>query len=147
MNKKWLLLGSIGIGMLLLSKKKDKANAVRWHINILGASSSFNVPPGLIAAVIQKESSGNPDAFGYSNEYGLMQLLCSTARDMGFSYDCKKLFDPAVNIYYGTKYLSFQYDRYGSWEKAISAYNAGHYTETNREYVDSVISLWKKQKI
>lgn len=140
----WYIL--LGVGGLLLLTRKTKGRALEsvteHRENIIGASSAWDVPASLIAAMIHQESGGDPQAFGFSNEYGLMQILCSTAKDIGFQGDCNQLFSPSVNLYYGTKYLRWQYDRYGNWRKAISAYNAGHYTETNRGYTDSVMSLW-----
>ena len=41
------------------------------------------------------------------------------------TYDDDALFEPQISIRYGTFYLSRMYDRFGDWELAFAAYNAG----------------------
>lgn len=55
-----------------------------------------------------------------------MQVLGLTARSqLGFRGDDDDLFDPALNVELGTRYLAWQYSRYQDWELAAVAYNAG----------------------
>ena len=42
------------------------------------------IDPRIIAAVIQVESAGNPRAIGRKKEIGLMQILPSTGRMLGY---------------------------------------------------------------
>ena len=35
------------------------------------------------------------------------------------------IFDPTVNIRYGTFYLSYLFQKFGNWRTALAAYNAG----------------------
>jgi len=150
MRDRWLWTAiAIGGAILLYLGLRKEARAERlesveryWDIYEM-VGTIWNVPPSLIAAVVHVESRGNPTARGAHGEWGLMQIKCETARDMGFTGRCEDLLNEYVNVYYGTKYLRWQYDRYGDWRMAISAYNAGSYTERNREYVEKVISAWR----
>ena len=59
-----------------------------------------------------------------------MQLLPDTFKwltdDVLFEHmEVGMLYDPETNIRYGTYYLSFLYDRYGSWDLVLAAYNGG----------------------
>lgn len=80
---------------------------------ILAASAKYRVKPALIAAVIQQESGGNPNALSPAGAKGLMQVV-------GGSYD------PATNIDQGTAMLRQNLDTFGqSIPLALAAYNAG----------------------
>lgn len=102
-------------------------------------SNAQGVDLALILAVIKKESTFNPKAKSKVGACGLMQLMPSTAKWMGMK-DTSKIFDPALNIKYGTKYLKYLWGEFGqgsqadlnaetialkSTRMAIAAYNAG----------------------
>jgi len=158
-NEKLLLIG-ISIAFPLLAslakqsrKKKVPSSGTLTQVEkrvlsyseyVEEASNKTDIPKSLIYAVIEQESGGQANIMGAAREYGLMQVMCSTAREMGFTGLCDELYGPETNIFYGCKYLLWQYDRYDDIYKAISAYNAGHYTEKNRSYVESVKALWQK---
>jgi soluble lytic murein transglycosylase-like protein len=93
----------------------------------------------LVLAVIQKESSFDPNARSAAGARGLMQMLPSTAKWLGLK-DTKQLTKPAVNIKYGVKYLKYLWDEFAgipsgdltaeqlrqrNAQMAIAAYNAG----------------------
>ena len=94
------------------------------------ASRHYAVDKHLVKAVIHAESAFNPRAVSPKNAIGLMQVLPSTARDLGLSamqgMSLEQLMtDPRVSIVLGTKYLAEQLARFGDVELAVAAYNAG----------------------
>jgi soluble lytic murein transglycosylase-like protein len=105
-----------------------------------------NLRPDLVRAVIQVESGFNQFALSNKGAMGLMQLMPSTARELGV----RNAYDPVQNIRGGTEYLRQLLDKFGGDEAlALAAYNAGAgavarhgdaippYRET-REYVEKI---------
>jgi hypothetical protein len=83
---------------------------------------------GLLDALIQQESGGNPNAVNArSGAKGLAQAMDATARDPGFGV--KPLadpFDPAESRRFADEYLGAMMDRYkGNQRHALAAYNWG----------------------
>jgi soluble lytic murein transglycosylase-like protein len=86
------------------------------------ASQAYDVPASLIRSVIKAESAGRPLAVSGAGAKGLMQLMDSTARDLGVNDP----FDAKENVLAGTRYLKGLLDRYhGDESLALAAYNAG----------------------
>ncbi len=86
------------------------------------ASKKYRVDPKLIRSIIKVESGNDQDAISQKGAKGLMQLMDSTAAELGVT----DIFDPRENIFGGTKYLSQLLKRYGgNLELALAAYNAG----------------------
>lgn len=110
------------------------------------ASDTYGVARNLIRGIIGQESAGKPHAVSPAGAKGLMQLMDTTARDLGV----KNVFNPEENVLAGTRYLKKMLDRFGGDEKlALAAYNAGPgavdrfggvppYVET-RDYVEKVL--------
>ena len=80
-----------------------------------------NLPPELVAAVVESESDFRPRLQSNKNALGLMQIVPETGRLMG----AENLFNPEENIAAGTKYLRYLFDRFGDEKIVIAAYNAG----------------------
>ena len=80
-----------------------------------------NLPPELVAAVVESESDFRPELTSGRNAQGLMQIVPETGRLMGYG----NLFNPEENIAAGTKYLRYLFERFGDEKIVLAAYNAG----------------------
>jgi len=93
----------------------------------------YHLDPYLLAALITQESGHNPKAYSPAGAHGLMQLLWSTAQRMAREVNLplqrpKELFDPAVNLRLGSRYLADLLERFdGDTAAALAAYNAGEH--------------------
>ncbi|MCP4704977.1 MAG: transglycosylase SLT domain-containing protein [candidate division Zixibacteria bacterium] len=116
-------------------------------------AQKYKLNPLLVASVIKAESNGDPKAVSSAGAKGLMQLIDSTASDMGV----QDVFDPRENIEGGVKYLRKMINRFGDIKKALAAYNAGPeavkryegippYRET-KNYVEKVLKNLRGQKL
>lgn len=85
------------------------------------AGKQFNVDPQLIAAVVQNESSGNPNAVSPQGAEGLGQLMPATAKSVGVTNPK----DPKQNIFGTAQVLAQNLDHYGNVDDAIRAYHGG----------------------
>lgn len=85
------------------------------------AAKKHNVDPLLVHSVIQVESAYNPYAVSRAGAQGLMQLIPSTARQLGV----KNPFDPKENIEAGVRYLKQLQETFRDDRLALAAYNAG----------------------
>lgn len=95
----------------------------------IAASLAYGVPDGLLSSLCFVESSHRiavrkVDSNGRES-LGVCQIQKETAQDLGFEGTKKDLMAPEINIFWSAFYLSKQHERYGSWIKAVKAYNAG----------------------
>ena len=135
----------------------------------------------LILAICRVESNLNPDAVRYESgfhwlvdgqrinklkpatcsyqteinlqkiSWGLMQIMGATARNLGCGGWLTGLLDPVQGLYWGMRYLQWQYRRFfvnDGLHGVIAAYNAGspRYKDgrfVNQAYVDKVLSAMK----
>ena len=93
-------------------------------------STQNGLDPYLVASLIRQESEFNPNAISHANAVGLMQLLPGTgkkvAKDVKLRhFNASQLYTPAVNLQLGTRYFKTMVDKFGSFEYALAAYNAG----------------------
>ena len=107
------------------------ANENAYNPEIAQAHQAFRaVPASVIKAIIAAESGFDKNATRaepHINDAsrGLMQLLSSTARGLGYYGTADNLLLPSLNLYYGTKLLDQLIAKTGNWDDAISAYNGG----------------------
>ena len=103
----------------------------KYSSEVEASSKEFNVDKNLVYAVIHTESRFQPDAESHAGAVGLMQLMPETFTwlqerlDGEVIYSDDSLYDPAVNIRYGTYFLSTLLKDYSDPSAAIAAYNAG----------------------
>jgi soluble lytic murein transglycosylase len=93
-------------------------------------SSDNALDPFLVASLIRQESEFNPNAVSRKDAVGLMQLLPKVGRHVAKEeklrhFSTQALFTPAVNLQLGTKYFRTMVDKFGAFEYALAAYNAG----------------------
>lgn len=90
-------------------------------------AAQSGLAPEIAEAVMAVESGFNPAVIGGAGEIGLMQLLPSTARMLGFAGTLADLAVPATNIHYGVTYLAEAWRRAGGdLCTAVMKYRAGH---------------------
>ncbi len=86
------------------------------------AAKKYDIPANLIKSVIKKESDNHPHAVSKVGAKGLMQLMDSTAKDLGVN----DVFNPEENVLAGSRYLKNLLNKYNGDETlALAAYNAG----------------------
>jgi len=93
-------------------------------------SARNELDPYLVASLIRQESEFNPGAVSVKNAVGLMQLLPKTGKLVAKEekmrhFRANQLLTPSVNLQLGTKYFRTKVQRFGSFEYALAAYNAG----------------------
>ena len=88
--------------------------------NIIKQAKQMGVEPAIVLSIAKTESGFNQAARGYGGHIGVFQLSHSTAKHMGL--DPYNLDD---NIKGGIIYYKNMYNRFGSMELAVAAYNAG----------------------
>lgn len=94
---------------------------------IQASSEEFDVPADIIAAVIYHESKYNPRARGDLGEIGLMQIKRNGAVQGRYAkMSFRKLAEPRLNIYLGTRYLASFIPRCRPPKKYLAWYNRGH---------------------
>jgi hypothetical protein len=132
--------------------RKSMGGTSAYDKLIKAAAQRYQVPEGLIKAVIKVESNFNPRATSHVGAMGLMQLMPGTARDLGV----RCAYNPEENIEGGTRFLRDLLDRYdGSVPMALAAYNwgpgnldKGHsLPRETRNYLESVGRLYPVRQV
>jgi len=137
---------------------------LKYGAIIRGHAVHYRLDPTLLAAVIYQESKFRATVRSKSGAIGLMQLEPRTAEGIathtgGTRFRVRDLYDPELNVRYGSWYLRHLLDKYRSERTALAAYNAGQqnvdewraegrgivFSET-RHYVDRVEHLKRLYK-
>lgn len=85
------------------------------------AEREHHLPCGLLGAIVQVESGGQPHRISAAGAMGPMQLIPPTARALGVSDP----FNPQDSVEGAARYLHTQLTTFHSTRLAVAAYNAG----------------------
>jgi soluble lytic murein transglycosylase-like protein len=138
--------GTLGEGPLVRPRTGIRA----YDHLIARAARQAGLPAALVKAVVKAESNFQPRAVSRKGAQGLMQLMPDTAAAVGV----QDPLEPADNLEGGARYLRAMIERYGNWNHALAAYNAGPeavdryggvppFRET-REYVKRVLHYYRR---
>ncbi|MFP4345897.1 MAG: lytic transglycosylase domain-containing protein [Anaerolineales bacterium] len=97
----------------------------QWNALILEEAQSRSLDPDFLASLLWMESRGYHDAVGPVGAVGLMQVM---PKEAGFTWRPSRdlLFDPAVNLFWGTRTLAtVVHQGQGDIFNALAAYNGG----------------------
>ena len=118
--------------------------------NIIKQAKEMGVEPAIVLSIAKAESGFNQEARGHGGHIGVFQLSHSAAKHMGL--DPYKLDD---NIKGGITYYKNMYNKFGSMELALAAYNSGpiavqrnnnQIPKHSQLFVDRIISDYKYYK-
>lgn len=113
--KKWVTpdIGDIRNG------EKVIYSGVIWEPDFIAATRAKGLPDGLLSRVAWQESRYNPEAYNMgSTATGMMQIVPRWHPNVDAS-------NPKEAIPYAAGYLAALKYRFGSWSKALAAYNWG----------------------
>lgn len=130
---KILMLGA-GVALFLISTKKGNeimnsvSNAVwlldprgnKYDAQFAAAETKYGLPKNLLRRMAYQESRFNPAAKSLAGALGLMQFMPATAKSYGIDP-----LNPAQSIDAAGKMMAQMYKQFGSWSKALAAYNWG----------------------
>jgi soluble lytic murein transglycosylase len=130
-----VLAGAFAAGLAYVEETKPAWYArLRYPLEyehiVVGHARNYQLDPALLAAVIYRESEFDADARSPSGAVGLMQLLPDTAKGIalhtgGSRFRVRDLYDPEINVRYGSFYLRRLLRKYEDERLALAAYNAG----------------------
>ncbi len=124
----------VGVAAWMLNAPPDFVQQQRYPLRyrgiVKGHARNYHLEPALLAAVIYAESKFDAKAKSGSGAIGLMQLLPSTAEGIalhtgGRNFHRSDLWNPEINVRYGSWYLRHLLDKYDDEQEALAAYNAG----------------------
>ncbi|QPF88403.1 transglycosylase SLT domain-containing protein [Bradyrhizobium genosp. L] len=114
---------------LPFTSRTDAVPDARSHYRALieKEAAGTGLAPEIAEAVMGVESGYNASVIGGVGEIGLMQLLPSTARMLGFTGSLAELAIPENNVHYGVMYLAQAWRLAGGdLCTAVMKYRAGH---------------------
>lgn len=131
-----VIVGLLAFSTNILDTYKNKVYEYfypqKYMEQVETASQCYGVEESLIYAVIRTESGFREEVESHAGAIGLMQLMPSTFEWLQSSQDgvvtmtSSSLYDPDINVDYGTCLLRILLDKYdGNISTAVAAYNAG----------------------
>ncbi len=123
----------------------DVVNEGSYYQMAIRMAEEYDIPKQLFFNLVTAESNWDPVIVSPRGAIGLAQLMPGTAEELGVDP-----WDALENLDGGARYLAQQYRRFGTWELALAAYNAGPgtvarydgippYAETE-EYVKKILA-------
>lgn len=123
---------------------------------IWNEARSYGRDPYFDAAVVCLESNFNPGSTSPAGALGLYQLMPDTAADAAAALGitgltAEQLYQPALNVRLGAFLLDVLRRKYGSWPRALTAYNMGEgglrryeraHGDAQSVYARAVLALW-----
>jgi soluble lytic murein transglycosylase-like protein len=108
-----------------------------WDGPIQATAKKYNIDPNLVAIIMTMESGGYSKAHSEAGAEGLMQITKPTAKDIAAKFLKQpqahyNLKDPRTNIEFGTAYLSYLRDQFGTpqqgptWNSTVELIAAGY---------------------
>jgi len=122
---------------------------------IAAAATRHGVRPELLRALVQHESSFDPNAVGDGGRaIGLCQLHSEACADVGAIW--RHMRNPAANLDAGAAYLASMLDEFETERTALAAYNGGpgtmrhgpgaRFWDQAVKYADTVLSLVRTEE-
>lgn len=116
-----ILLALLGIGLIMFAGRKVWALPTKGqeyaHL-FMRAEYLYGLPPRLLARMAQQESNFDPNAINPSGAQGIMQIIPKWHPGVD-------PFSPVEAIPYAGNFVRQNYNKFGSWAKALGAYNWG----------------------
>lgn len=112
------------------------------QLHIIEMAKYYGIDPAIIFAIAHRESNYKADVVGDSGaSLGLMQVQPYWHSERMERLGCTDLFDPYQNATVAIDYLVELLTRYRTIDKALTAYNKGHYDGIVTEYAVAVLNL------
>ncbi|MBD3332459.1 transglycosylase SLT domain-containing protein, partial [candidate division GN15 bacterium] len=106
--------------------EKYLRRSTKYKPMMLEIIRQYGLPEDLIYLSLV-ESGYNPHAYSWARAMGLWQFIASTGRmydlDRNWWMDERK--DPIKSTHAACRFLKYLYEKFGSWELAMAAYNGG----------------------
>jgi soluble lytic murein transglycosylase-like protein len=121
MKKNTILLAILTSSLLFMLPRKSwatPANGLAFEATFKQAEKNNNLPLGLLSRMAYQESRYNPNAKGASGEIGIMQIIPRFHPGVDPT-------NPVASIEYVGRLMRQYYNKLGSWQAAIAAYNWG----------------------
>lgn len=120
------------------------------QLHIISEADEHGIDPAIIMAMARKESTYRADAIGDGgNSYGLLQVQPKWHWERMKKFGCndkEDLLDPYQNVTVAVDYLCELLNRHGSIDRALTAYNQGHYNGTVTRYAKTVLAYAEQIK-
>ena len=130
---RWVVLTTLMLGLALAYAGLVGLRVLypmRYAGILIECAEKYKLEPAFVASVIRAESRFKPNAVSPKGAIGLMQIMPATgawiAEQIGDdSFATEDLYDPQLNVEFGTWYLASLLARFSEAHVALQAYNAG----------------------